>query len=63
MTGLPPVGGIAELPKDTGAAPLQTSGSSGLGTGAIAGIVAGAVAAGFIVFGGTAFLVRRRSSH
>lgn len=52
------IGGIAELP-DVDVAPLEAGDSSGLNTGAVAGI-AGAVAAIAVTLGGAAWYARRR---
>ena len=53
------VGGIAALP-EAGGAPLETAGSSGPSTTALAGIAAAAVAAGAVALGGVAWYARRR---
>ena len=57
-TPLPSVGGIAVDP-DLQALPVETVDSSGRGTGAIAGIAAGAAAA-LVAVGGAALYARRR---
>lgn len=50
------VGGVAELPDGDGVAPLQTSGSSGLDAGLLAGIAAAAA----VALGGAAWFARKR---
>ena len=54
----PPVGGIG-LEPELGTLPLETAGSSGSGTGVLAGMAAAATA-GAIALGGAAWYARRR---